>query len=249
MSIVVTPKGTNYKDNAGTTLEVGSLTITAGASLMVGVLMDDTGAAISSVIYNDGATDYELTAIPINVANNCEIWLYYLDNVAAASGSGYVRITLVSEDDIAMAVYQVTGLGTSNSLDKTATATDRATSLDSGNTATTAQNDEVCVGIIGCDSAVTVNSYDGTCNENTYHVSGPYRDLIMATKVVSSIGTYNMAITLAAKEYSAMGIATFKGYVEGSSDIKSVAGVSQANIKKVAGVAEADIKKVAGVAN
>ena len=125
MAIVVTSKGTNNVD--GNALSVGSLTITAGSTIIVCVSHENSNL-LTSIKYNDGSDDYGMTlAVQSDYSNHSDSRIYYLDNVSAASGSGAINVVFSEDVDAGITVYEVTGLETTGSFDKSAGATDRTT--------------------------------------------------------------------------------------------------------------------------
>ena len=247
MAIVVTSKGTNNADDSGVTVVLSGLTIVAGSTL-IACCGNKNGDKVSCV-YNDGADDYSLTLrVSGENSGSQDFHIYSLDNVAAASGSGSVTYTISGNGNQAIAVYQVTGLDSAGSIDKTASATNRNTAFDSGNTAETSQADELIVGgATQGNSTTTFDSWTGTVTDNIQTDGVGTCGLGCATKIISSAQACNAAGILSAKDYYAAAVATFKAAAAPGGWTGKVLGVDSANIAKICGVAIADIAKVGGV--
>lgn len=238
MAIVVISKGT--ATGALSTCQLGSLTITAGNSLIVAFAVSSNATSFTlTVVYNNGTTAYPLTGITY-YRNSTSCQLFYLDNVAPASGGGTVTATWVSSNKpVAISVYEVSGL-INGSLDKETGATGRSSDPSSGATTTTSQANELVVGCIGCAS--TDGSWNGTVTDNVQSVAGI---LESAIKIVSATGTYTCSKTGATKDYWAAAVATFKSL---TTNIKTLNGLAYASTKTVDGLAMASVKTKDGLA-
>jgi hypothetical protein len=205
MAILDTSKGTARGTGSAV---LSSLTIPAGSSIIVclGRKVDEGNA--STVVYNDGATNYDLTAAVDSVGDNRVVGIFYLDNVAGTS-NGTITVTDGGDNDlVSFTVYSVTGLVSTGSFDKQASAHARSTAPNSGNTATTSQADELVVGSIA-PSQTAIVSWDGTVTDNVQTADNGNGSIRSATKIVSSTGTYNCAATTE-KVYWGAAVATFK---------------------------------------
>ena len=247
MAIVVTSKGTNTASGS-LTVTISGLTVIAGSTLIAccGAFVYDR----VSCVYNDGADDYPMTLRCDEGGGNYHSYIYSLDNVAAASGSGTVTFTVDNAgQNCQITLYQATGLDSAGSFDKSASAVDRDTSFDSGNTATLSQADELIVGTVYyADETATVDSWDGTVTDNIQTDNDADQAAIAsAVKIVSSTAACNCAGTLSAKEYYGAAVATFKAASAPSGWTGKILGVDSANIAKICGVAIADIARVGGV--
>jgi hypothetical protein len=191
-------------------LAVSSLTITSGSTLVV-CICENSPNRLSSVVYNDGTSNYALTLRVSYIADqNSDVYIYSIDNAEAAAGGGSITITNTQVWVTSMTVYEVTGANTAGAFVKSCAAGARDTARNSGNTATTSQNDEAVIGCIGVDGSFTVNSWDGTATENVQADGTGASYIKSATKIVTSTGTYNVAATLSAKNYWVAAVATFK---------------------------------------
>jgi hypothetical protein len=214
MALGVTPKGINHNTAYGSTISVGSLTISAGSTI-VAVLNLKNSYAVSSIYYNDGTNNYSMNlAIEQDYSNQADIYIYYLDNVSASSGNGAINVTVSDDCGVrVLSVYELTGTETTGSFDKSVGANVRDTSISSGNTETTSQNDEVVIGAIAFpDASTSISSWSGTVTDNVQTNDSSWGDaeLSTATKIISSAAAVNCAATITEKEYCAIAVATFK---------------------------------------
>lgn len=211
MAIVVTSKGTAGNNGTSTAAVLSSLTITSGSTIIVVA----AGRLESSptVVYNDGTSNYSLTARSTpQTNNNRTVTVWSLDNVAAASGSGTITYQSGGSSGMSFTAYQVTGLESAGSFDKQAGATNRSTAVDTGVTATTSQADELVVGG-HCQEAATNGTYGSDCTDNIQEVTSTGAGFVTTNsgvKIVSAIGTYKYSKTIT-KDYWAAAVATFKG--------------------------------------
>lgn len=220
MAITVTALGASDADID--TLEITSLTIAAGSSIVMGVTIPAAyateygGGGLGNVYYHNGTSSYSMTKDTYASSGSSGLtYLYHLDNVAASSGSGKVGATwtggLGGSHDLAIAAYAITGLATS-SLDKLAGATGTSTTPSSGATATTTQNDEVVIGVISAKLTATPNgTWNGTTTDNSQGSGGTADyNIHSATKILTTTGTPTSSKTgMTSSRWTAV-IGTFK---------------------------------------
>lgn len=139
-----------------------------------------------------------------------EIW--YKEN--CTGGAETISFTGGFDNFEHMAIAEYSGIATSGSLDKTASAIDVAdeTAYSSGTTATTTQANELLIGACGNDSTKTsvpdagwTERYEGTANS---------RVLAFNDQIVSATGAYKMSGDWSGNSNWVVCIATFKGAAE-----------------------------------
>lgn len=109
-----------------------------------------------------------------------------------------------------MALFEVTGIADTSWLDKTATATGSSTAPDTGDTATTAQADELLFSVACWQAAATFTpgtdfTQVGTTMATTTKYGASQYD------IVSSTGAYDGDATLGSSQDWAICLATYKG--------------------------------------
>ena len=124
--------------------------------------------------------------------------IYYVEN---ATGGASHTFTLDNTAYSPFVVLEITGAKTSGALDKDENGTTASgpTARSSPTTATTAQADELLLGL-GANvttASITQTSAGGwTTHHNYTFTSSQYVGLIIATQIVSSTGTYDYDYTL-----------------------------------------------------
>ena len=141
-----------------------------------------------------------------------DIW--YKEN--CSGGAETVSFTGGFDNFEHMAIFEYSGIATSTSLDKTSSAIDVAdeTAFSSGSTATTAQADELLIGMVGNDSTKT-NTPDAGWTER-YEGTANSRALSACERIVSSTGAYAHTGTLSGNSNWVALIATFKAAAGGT---------------------------------
>lgn len=204
--------------------------------------VQSTGAAAKSKIYGSAVTAGNLLICGISTAGNvtqvsddvngnwtkaideddnggnllfAEIW--YFPNTAG--GTPTVSFTGGFDNFEHMAIAEYSDMATSTPLDKTASAIDTVDQTDysSGTTATTAQADELLIGVCGNDSTRTsvpdagwTERYEGSANS---------RVLSFCDRIVSATGAYEMSGDWSGGCNWAICIATFKAAAGGGGGI------------------------------
>lgn len=139
---------------------------------------------------------------------------YMYTKDAGASESATITVSPTSSASLAMAVLEYSGM-TAASLDKTAAATNTQP-VSTGTTATTAQADEVLVGIVGVNQSAsrTISSWSNSFVQLYSVATGSgasHVRLGVALLTVAGTGTYETAATLSGAQANCSGIiGTFK---------------------------------------
>jgi len=155
-----------------------------------------------------------------------EIWYGV---VGASAGvtvtANYVAAAATTNGGI-IDVCEYSGLLTSGFLDQTATNVSlNSTTLSTGTTGNTTQNDELWIGATGGAGALSATTQSSPTNGFTLldgadlNISGYHQSLGFLEKIVSSTGTANSGTTAATAVDSACCIATFKATAAGGLSI------------------------------
>jgi hypothetical protein len=134
--------------------------------------------------------------------------------IAGASEASTVTVTKQGVTrQMALLIYEYSGIATSSPLDKTASSPDDATddlSIASGTTATTTQADELLLAVLANPDGFRIGSWTNSFVERNDF--GGSMALAGAERIVSSTGTYSTAGSLGFFGNNARGqIVTFKG--------------------------------------
>lgn len=209
-----------------------------------------TAASSHSIVLDAGPTQGNLLVLSVvsdatvntpsgwTVVNSAvdDTGTYMYTKDAGAGESATITVSPSSSAALAMAVLEYSGM-TASSLDKTQKATAQDTPVSTGTTATTAQADEVLVGMVGINqnSSRTISSWSNSFVQqfNVATGSGPsHVRLGVALLTVSSTGTYETAATLSGGQTHCSGIiGTFKiaGAAAGQPTVKRMGGVGFAH--------------------
>lgn len=183
---------------------------TTGNAIIVGAMTQDAANTVDSVTDSVGNT-YARKAQANVGALNLEIWL-----AEDITGGASHTVTVNDSGSLAggLIAFEISGLATSNAFDKSAGASGASGSLDSGNTAATAQANEILIGFGGITSVSTPTWTEGASYLPSPPVStdgsGAGYAIAMEYRVVSATGAYNATMTSSITNQAwAMLIATF----------------------------------------
>lgn len=168
---------------------------TTGNSIIVGIQTQSGANDISSVTDTQGNTYARKAQANNGSSVNLEIWQAQnitgsSSNVVTANDSGFLIGTIIA--------FEVAGLATSGSFDKSASNTGTGNgNLDSGNTANTTNSNEILIGLgtITSNSANTWTVGTGYSNLTSDVGSGANYNTAMEDKIVSATGAYNATLT------------------------------------------------------
>lgn len=166
-----------------------SVTITGVAAGSLLVWCGDAGGAVTALSDDRGDTWTEALEDDAGGSHVGHIW--YCMN--ASSGTHVVTRTGGFGSFEAYFILEFTGAELSAALDKTAVAHNAAvvdSTPDSGNTATTAQADEILVGFIGTQNSINYSSNWQNGFTSVGFQVGTSRGLTPAYKIVSATGAY-----------------------------------------------------------
>jgi hypothetical protein len=144
--------------------------------------------------------------------------LYY--KIAGVAESSTVTCTSSQNKSNGLYVVEFEGSWNATPLDVTATngPTGSPSTLSTGTTAATAQNDEVAVAQFSIDGVRTVTSWTNSFSERA-DLTAQFKSLAVATKVLTSTGTVETTATFSSSPFEAYGgIATFKKAAAGAAD-------------------------------
>lgn len=190
--------------------------VTAGNLIVVAVSLwnPNSDAAVSSITDNKGNTYFLAVDDPVGQNGGTEpLAIYYAYNVTGGS-SFQVTVNTANSSYITVAINEYAGATTTDPLDKTAhdnAVGAASTNGNSGNTATTAQADELIFGAFNhlstdttaaAGSGFTMREFN---NDNTNSET-----LYTEDKSVTSTGTYNATLTFAGSVEWRAAVATFK---------------------------------------
>jgi hypothetical protein len=160
-----------------------------------------------------GSNTYHLDAdVNTTSADNCHTSILSTQVTHALASGSIITVTYPTSTTISTAVqgYQVTGLATSSTLDKIATATGTSASPSSGNTATpTSQANELLFGAFTYHNQTGLTAGTGYSALATTNPSGGSRALSTEYESVSSTGTYAATGTITSVAWAAA-LATYK---------------------------------------
>jgi len=172
MAIVVTTKGTAANDKSDQDVLFPDMSgWSAGNSVIVIVSSDNP---IDIVSFTAFPRPFDKDVEAVNTGNIVvSVWSKHDISTAEAeylNTSGGGRATNTYTMAKVLAIYQVTGLATSSTLDKTASATGSGTAGSSGATATLSQAAELIIGAVGAEDEI--DDLDGVWTTGAGNVSG-----------------------------------------------------------------------------
>lgn len=178
----------------GATVVVTGLNLTAGSTLVAGIIRD-SGSTFTSIAYSGGGSMSQIgTELVDSTAANASR-LYYQQNIAGGSGQS-VTLTKTNGAFATVLVLELTGMLTSGVLDQQNRVLDTATPFDSPSITTTQPN-EVLVGFSAADDFGT-NVYAAG---NSFTIQQQYSNgavnwtCALAARIVASTGSYNTTFT------------------------------------------------------
>lgn len=209
-------------NNLATAQVTGNQTVSfaAGASSTTGNFLVSLIASKSTDTTNNTLatpTGWSLARSELNASTNCpKIYIFYRENAPASTGITVNYAGAAAE--FCLTILEYSGIATSASLDKVASASDSVgtTTVSSGTTAATVQADELVIALLAnrfvtASQSAWTNSFTqrhyftslGTTNTNNENFSAN-------EKIVAATGTQTTAATLSSARAWAGAIATFK---------------------------------------
>jgi hypothetical protein len=183
--------------------------VTSGNTIIVAVAQYG-GTTINSSSISDGVNTYHLIDAVRSYSgdSNFRMGLYYAYNVTG----GTITVTCTADGTPTIAIFEYSGLITTDPFDKSAYSSGSDTAIDSTNTSTTSQADELLFGFS--------IQYNGTVNYphpgSNYILReafpfGPIENSVYTEdRIVSATGAYNATFTQEANDGFVARIATFK---------------------------------------
>jgi hypothetical protein len=185
-----------------------SAATTSGNSIIIGI-GDDSALTtpISSVTDNKGNTYSRTDTVKVN-ASSIQMWAAH-NIVGGSSHTITVAWSATATGRVVVLAQEFSGLATTSTLDRVASATGSSTTASGGTTASITQANELvvmCSSHSGTTAAYTVGS--GYSNLITVNVANAAT--AMQSKVVSAVGTQTGTMTIATSRIWVGIIATFK---------------------------------------
>lgn len=184
--------------------------VTLGNCIIVGAYCG--GNSNTCTITDTRSNSYTSTLAQINqVTDVHQIFLHAAYNISGGADTVTATFGGTPGNDMWIGVWEWSGLALSAAFDKSSTATGTGTAVDSGNTATTSQADELLVGIIGF-SGVGLTATPGASYTERLEIVNPSPHLAgyLEDRVVSATGAYNATCTPDASHNWSAIIGTFK---------------------------------------
>jgi len=203
----VTNDKNGYNNGVANTLTIVPVSSVVSGNL--GIIVARIGGATRTltVSSNRGTWQIDQSTAGTNTGAN----LYIFSTIFSSSGAESILIDGDSTDNVHIlgAFAEFSGIASTSWFDKTAEAADGGfgTALDSGNTATISQADELLIGAgaIGGDTTFTAGtSYTLFSNAGSTGLGAEWR-------IVSSAAAYKATFTTAAAGWWTASIATYKG--------------------------------------
>lgn len=208
---VVQKKSGNSGSYTNTCALTWNSNTTTGNTIIVSITYnDDTAGTISSVTDSQSNT-YNLIGTGGSSGGDTHTASYYAYNITGGT-TPTVTVTMSTGDhDFSMTMREVSGLTTTDPLDKVAEGTTASgTSHTSATTATTTQANELVYATIGLATTATFTLGSGYSELSETTGSDIYQASASETKRVTSIGTQTATFTSSASAVSYFIIATFK---------------------------------------
>ncbi len=178
--------------------------------------------------------------------------IYYIENAPSQTDTGAFTIGGIAPL-IRIAGYEVSGIATSGSLDKTSSNNNvSGTTLDSGTTATTSQADEFSIAVIGQRIAATFSAPTNGYSISVQGNNAAANTMGVLNKILSATVAANTSVTSTQSAGWAGAIATFKSAGGGSTltgdiNMQSVLQETASGILLVSQSASVDLKGVLGI--
>jgi hypothetical protein len=195
---------------AVTTTAFGTNT-TTGNAMLVGIIVDAAINNVTSVTDNMSNTYTKMGSF---FGTTYDVEIYYVTNMTGGA-SHTVTANYSSFTDASIIVFEVSGLASSSAFDKQVSATGTSGNLDSGNTATTAFNNEY-IFAVGMVTSGGTTMTAGTGYANLIQNQTSFGTIAAEGKVVSATGAYNATMTSSITNQSwSMLVGTFSDGVGG----------------------------------
>ena len=184
---------------------------TTSGNLII-VCVDSYPSAAPTYTVTDNKSNTSASAV-YRTQDTSRIQISYFANIAGGASHSVTVQSTRSDGRLRVHLQEWSGLATSSPLDKTASATGYSSSPSSGNTATTAQNDEALIGFAATSADVrNFTAGSGYTEVNEIDVVETSSD---EYRIVTSTGDYAATFTLSATDSWRCLIATFLAAASG----------------------------------
>ena len=200
--------------STGTSLMLSGITATTTGNLLVADIVMRTSAVPSTAVatFTDNQSNTWHKAVannPAGIQTSGEIWYSF----NATGGVTSVTATVGASSGIIIRFYEVSGALTTDPLDKTVTATNSSTAVNSGATGTTSQANEIAIASVGFAlNTVTISGLSAgyTTNPTIVNNTTSPDNEQNGYQVASAPRTFFFAGTLSASAAWVASIATFR---------------------------------------
>jgi hypothetical protein len=178
----------------GATVVVTGLNLTAGSTLIAGSIRD-SGSTFTSIAYSGGGSMTQIGTELVDATAVSATRLYYQQNIAGGAG-GSVTLTKTNGAFATVLVVELVNMLTSGVLDQQNRVLDTASPFDSPSITTTQPN-EVLVAFSAADDFGT-NVYvagNSFTIQQQFSNGGTNWTCALATRIVTSTGSYNSTFT------------------------------------------------------
>lgn len=211
MIALVQTKSQHAGNYSNTNVAAMSSNVTAGNLLVLG-LTAGSADTIDSITDSLGNT---WTLAVDNTGTDRRTWLYYAKNITGGACTVTVTFSAGMFPDSCLTIREYSGCDTASPLDVTASANDGVSFVqthDCGTTATTAQNDEVAIAVVGTsgssDPVFVAGSGYGNLQQQNGFDAFTYQG--MTDKILTATGTQNTNMTTTGFVRGEGVLATFK---------------------------------------
>ena len=186
---------------------------TTGADLIVATVTNDSSAGLA--FSDNKGNSYSLAFGPTQNGTGDFVAIYYCKPTTVGAGHTLTGTATAASNFMTISAACYSGIAASTPLDKTASATGSGTALDSGNTATTAQADELIIGggTVSGGSTVTWTAGSGFTLRSHVDAASVGGVSYVEDKIVAATGAYNAPITSSLSGTWLAAVTTFKGLV------------------------------------
>jgi len=210
--------GKTGSTTTGTSLSVTvpAADVAAGNRVIVSVALDPTAGTVSCADSKGNVYAKDVDVTQGSGTSGVRSVIFSAPITAALVSGNTITVTHPSLAARAMSADEFSGLGTSGTLDKTASATGSSTSPSSGTTATTSQPSELLIGAIDVETrgdTFTVGSgYTSLASISSASNGNATSNVTMNAeyRIVSATGGYAANGTLGTARQWAAGIATYR---------------------------------------
>ncbi len=199
----------NFTPNQSVTF---SQPVTNGNLIIVAVSVYSTGTAdIASVTDSKGNSYQKATSSPTTASGNYYLGLWYAQNVVGGSSFNVTVTPKNATSSLSVGIHEYAGMAISGVLDVSKNATGTGVTASSGNTANTAQSNELVFGaFLNKDQSGTSATLPTDFNLRANAPSGTTPHLVTQDKFVQAVGAFSSSLTWGKAVAWNSVVATFK---------------------------------------